>query len=749
MSESFHPDVRPPDKTEAEFWAGQASGDELFDQVRLESPDEPSLMTEGDLAYQRRIEALVPDEAFLKQPEIERLARTIQAGLAARASLLSDPTPGDAHREELKAEVREGDAARNELVVSHLRFASWVARESMGLPVGGEAQHQPTSGARIKDLASLSDDSTDFADRVQAANIGLMKAAEGYTPWKKPKDGGNRDKPANFRTYAMYQVESQIELLTGKSKNADRLPKHVLAEINKMHRVHDDLAQELGRRPAPEEVATVLDITPQRVAFLTLWAQAQERESIETTEERLQAARDVVATHDDPDDAPQHLTVADRLADPGTSETVEDAVAFGLLQEQIRDVLGELSSREEAIINERFGLIDGNPLTLDQIAKIHGVTRERIRQLEARALTKLRSPNRAKRLRGLSPVESDQYAGMPRSLEAGPATGSGESRARPTVDIRLTPGPLSEADEEGADSRHDPDNESAGEERVETTPEQARNPLEKALLSLDPALFQRGYEWHGTTGPAQTAAEQVTRVVGAPVSAQVVAAFWNEHLEELTRKMTIPGREDELELGRIASTLGVLIASSAGEHELIQLTIPEAMSGRLDRVGQDLSRGVLEIQGDVGHYAGEGARGTARIVIDGNAGDFAGRGMSGSAELQVNGNVGMLAGEGSDGDSYMSVTLSAGEGAGARMSGQAGLHIMGDAGWRLGVGLGGEAMIQVDGRAGEMVGEGATGGSIEVAGEADSIAVAPDFDGTLVVGGARLARNGSEWRPAA
>ena len=329
--------------------AEEASGNEenAFTLKASEEDDAPAqtVMTAGATAD--------PVKDYLKQigrvallnAELEvELATRIEAGLFAEEKLKEDKKIEKKFKRELEWIVEDGKRAKNHLLEANLRLVVSLAKRYTGRGML-------------------------FLDLIQEGNLGLIRAVEKFDYTKGYK----------FSTYATWWIRQAITRAMADQARTIRIPVHMVEVINKLARVQRQMLQDLGREPTPEELAKELDMTPEKVVEVQKYG------------------REPISLHT-PLGEEGDSEFGDLIED---SEAVkpEESVTFTILQEQLMQVLGGLTNREADVIKARYGLTDGQPKTLDEIGKVHGVTRERIRQIESKTMSKLRHPSRSQSLR--------------------------------------------------------------------------------------------------------------------------------------------------------------------------------------------------------------------------------------------------------------------------------------------------------------------------------------------------------------
>ncbi len=328
----------------------KASGDFVWDEEESEAlrqarkDAELTASADSVRAYLKQIGKV----ALLNAEEEVELAKRIEAGLYATQLMTEHTEKGEklpaAQRRDMLWICRDGDRAKNHLLEANLRLVVSLAKRYTGRGMA-------------------------FLDLIQEGNLGLIRAVEKFDYTKGYK----------FSTYATWWIRQAITRAMADQARTIRIPVHMVEVINKLGRIQRELLQDLGREPTPEELAKEMDITPEKVLEIQQYA----REPISLDQ-----------TIGDEGDS----QLGDFIEDSEAVVAV-DAVSFTLLQDQLQSVLETLSEREAGVVRLRFGLTDGQPRTLDEIGQVYGVTRERIRQIESKTMSKLRHPSRSQVLR--------------------------------------------------------------------------------------------------------------------------------------------------------------------------------------------------------------------------------------------------------------------------------------------------------------------------------------------------------------
>jgi RNA polymerase primary sigma factor len=328
----------------------KASGDFVWDEEESEAlrqarkDAELTASADSVRAYLKQIGKV----ALLNAEEEVELAKRIEAGLYATQKMAELTDSGQKLRVQQRRDMqwicRDGERAKNHLLEANLRLVVSLAKRYTGRGMA-------------------------FLDLIQEGNLGLIRAVEKFDYTKGYK----------FSTYATWWIRQAITRAMADQARTIRIPVHMVEVINKLGRIQRELLQDLGREATPEELAKEMDITPEKVLEIQQYA----REPISLDQ-----------TIGDEGDS----QLGDFIEDSEAVVAV-DAVSFTLLQDQLQSVLETLSEREAGVVRLRFGLTDGQPRTLDEIGQVYGVTRERIRQIESKTMSKLRHPSRSQVLR--------------------------------------------------------------------------------------------------------------------------------------------------------------------------------------------------------------------------------------------------------------------------------------------------------------------------------------------------------------
>ncbi|MEU1311623.1 RNA polymerase sigma factor [Streptomyces cinnamoneus] len=333
-----------PGKGEEEDESGETKGFVLSDEDEDDAPAQQVAVAGATADPVKDYLKQIGKVPLLNAEQEVELAKRIEAGLFAEDKLANSDKLAPKLKRELEIIAEDGRRAKNHLLEANLRLVVSLAKRYTGRGML-------------------------FLDLIQEGNLGLIRAVEKFDYTKGYK----------FSTYATWWIRQAITRAMADQARTIRIPVHMVEVINKLARVQRQMLQDLGREPTPEELAKELDMTPEKVIEVQKYG------------------REPISLHT-PLGEDGDSEFGDLIED---SEAVvpADAVSFTLLQEQLHSVLDTLSEREAGVVSMRFGLTDGQPKTLDEIGKVYGVTRERIRQIESKTMSKLRHPSRSQVLR--------------------------------------------------------------------------------------------------------------------------------------------------------------------------------------------------------------------------------------------------------------------------------------------------------------------------------------------------------------
>jgi len=341
----------PPESMDAVLRLISDEGIQIVDSTDDEAEDETTARAEDDAA--KTAPTSDPVRMYLKEigrvpllsaAEEVDLAKRVEAGLFASEKLTTQRNMSPDFIRELELIERQGQLAKKRLIEANLRLVVSIAKRYVGRGML-------------------------FLDLIQEGNLGLIRAVEKFDYTKGYK----------FSTYATWWIRQAITRAIADQARTIRIPVHMVETINKLIRIQRQLLQDLGREPTPEEIGQEMEMSPERVREIQKLA--QEPVSLET-----------------PIGEEEDSNLGDFIEDSDAIVPV-DAASFILLQEQLDAILHTLSEREKRVIQLRFGLSDGHPRTLEEVGQEFGVTRERIRQIESKTLSKLRHPSRSQKLR--------------------------------------------------------------------------------------------------------------------------------------------------------------------------------------------------------------------------------------------------------------------------------------------------------------------------------------------------------------
>lgn len=641
------------------------SYDRLSAEYEKESPE--GVLSRNTLVGRSYIDAMArlamrrQEETGNKYPspeEIYAIATTIQA---ARTRIVEDPAV-KTHIKGLKVHSpeklviylrelsKDGEAhqALNTLVESHLPFAYYLARASMNMSTKIEEDELESDvdlqkKKRIKrpgafsDIRKLRSPKAVLDDRIQVANLALINAAWNYDPSAVGREG----RSASFMGFSEWYIHAALHrhvVGAGESIAVD-YPASAAEKYSKDWKRWDEL-----------DVYQRLEI----IEF-----------------DALRAPLDIDSLEED---IPEEVGLDDVLNDRA-------------LQSTVSDVLGSLGEREAGVIRARFGLGGGNPLTLDEIGDRYGITRERVRQIESKALGKLRHPSR------VSPLKVFMSGDEPAGTQVGPTHKSWQAHPNEKWDDLVRRLPIEK----------EISKEEVAQALVRLFHEGANASFRQPKRSYAEHLFPAGLF------------EKIKNEIGSHLKTEHIEAAWNESLEQIIEQAR--GKLGEaFKQDRVTQLFSRLLVEYMKDSDVVELTIPESLDGKLNYVGAWLPNGHLIVNGNLGSYAGASASGLGKIQINGNVKDHVGHGAHEYSAIEVTGNAGDFAGSAMRGNANLIVKGSTGDYCGFTLSSS-------------------DATVLIEGNAGLRVAHRAHKGNIHIQGTVESLDIPRNFKGEIMFGG--------------
>lgn len=629
----------------------------------------------GQQARRLQIEYTGSPDVYLDPSKEQEYAQIIETAAFAQKGLdelaATDEDRARTERERYEPLLAASVRAQHALIETNLRFAAHYARASMNiLSTRAELAELPSRGrpGAYGDITRLRSRYAELEDRTQVANEALVRAAQTFT--QKVDSSG---KPISFLSHAKYYIHGAIskyaktEETPGWFVNANQMDKLYAARRN------------TANTPAQEA---------ERLAEMDKGRYTTPLEEPRFTDDETPLTLDDV--------------VADINGRPHDSE-----ILYALREARIEKMLDTLSEREAGVISMRFGLDDGESKTMDEIGAVYGVTRERIRQIEAKAMSKLRHPSRSRGLKGLIDLEVDAIS-TAGPLGIRPVTpGFANIRTR-RLDAKKGADVSDAVDEESPLETLESQKESwqavpdepwdmqPAAERVTQKFERIAQEFELLLYNAPVYTFQQSFAQEMKSSHPIVLIESINEQLGDDLTSSHVEDFWNHNLTQYVASLQ-EQLGDDFSLDRVSALFSRLLAERMKEDDQVELLIPTEFQGKLNGLGAGLQTGELTVLGDLRDFAGQHMGGVAHMIVRGSVGDFAAASTSGYATLEVYGDAQHFVGR--------------------QLDQSASVHVHGSVGDFCGQGMMGvDAYIGVDGDAGEDVGEGARRGVIEVQG---------------------------------
>lgn len=651
-------------------------------------------------SYDRQVQEVLAShtgsrETYLSVEQEQELATLIQTGQTAQAEreeleaqIAAGPDMSSGQQESyfgLLARVRAGRNAERTLVECNLKLSAYLARASMNiLPKGDQEAIAKDGKAGVRrrallndrlswlpaDFTSLKSQHAVLDDRIQVANLGLMRAARTFTPGMRSQSG----KLIPFLAFATPVIKTELARYVTRAERPIHVPANVVEDIAKAGR--DDWQEEFTpkRREDLRGFDNMQDLVPLDELYFA--GAANEEVDREGDDAPLLWAGEVIPSYESTDPA---------------REMIDNQ-----LSGRIEEILQTLSEREAGVIRLRFGLDDGQPRTLDEIGLVYGIGRERVRQIEAKTMGKLRHPARSEPLRDFLDVED----GGEQPMRSGDVVKAKRSIGRSTLRLMLVPAEVEARQPSGDRASWQAYPGESWEEPVRKTPTQlgaeyasTASRLKDLLFGASLYTFQKSFAEDVHSPYPKILVDRIVETFGRELTPAHLADFWNNHLEPFLQHLT-DQLGDDASPERATQLLSRLLAERMTDNDEVSLRIPESLQGKLGYVGAWLSHGKLCVFGNLGDYAGHEMSSLGHLQIEGSVAHFAGSRMKGNARLEIDGNGGDFLGFGIGGQASILVNGDVGSYCGHRMKAGTKIEVMGGAGGSLGFDAsGGEIVV--------------------------------------------------------
>jgi RNA polymerase sigma factor (sigma-70 family) len=708
-----------------------------------EGSDIGSQIPSGKYTHGKQIESLAQyytgdKNTYLSFAQEVMLAELIQDGIKAEQEIAQIEELSEIDSDAIKqlkaayARRKGGRDAAQVLVEANMRFAAYFARASVGIvnPLNPQktTKAKPRTSDRYRgknkkpervgtytDITGLRSPHAELEDRIQQGYMGLVEAARKYIPRGVSVEGSDENN-ASFATFAASNVQAAIHRFTPYETLGWRLPREEAQEVKQYSKELNDALDE-NRDP-------VLD--PQLEQMML------GRDTVPIDELSFAAAPE------EADEFGEGINLgADELLHDDNAYT-EELAARHILRQHFIEILDTIKNQRDAgIVMHRYGFEDGSPRTNDEIAKIYGISKDRVGQIQSKIIEMLRHPSKTGHIRDF--MESD-------TLPLSPYF-SGDNIRTPhqPVSHPARMATLAIQDVVGFESwQAKPDDiwekpvrsgivEFEEHEHIEY--EIVERGFEELLLNANPYHFQESFARSMGSEYPRAFIERVDEIFGRNLTPDHIEKFWNTQLETFIDKIQQSVGED-FSYERFGQFFAALLRDRMTEEDNIALTIPPSVDGKLTYIGAWQRYGILTINGNVGDHAGYKASNLANITINGDTGVAVGAQATDLASIRVIGNAGDMAGFEMGGSSTLVINGNAGDFAGACIKSGANITIHGTVGDYAACEVNSDnVVVEINGSAGESFGDKSTKGDLLLAGEAKSITPNNDFSGRLVVNG--------------